>query len=535
MNKLRGIALPPRFTQSDLTGWTDRDLTRLMTSSHLVESGEKVKTFREGKLILEGLRPTEIAVVLALKNKQAMKALTSIQDVHGHFLNTSDCHYSEAGLHAVEKIGTGDPQQIVIPPMLWMAPEELVPKVIGLEWIVGLCLTCLQREDGKVVPFYHEQSYQKLAISSLNAPEMGTFASTAAVLLAAFFKGQPNKGNGRAFIAEMYSAVSSLPKDEYIMLHVAATEGPLNRCFRWGEIRERLIPDQSQSQARPRVPPRKDIVIVPVTAKLPDKKKYYNMGVVPAYADSFVDMAASTSGKAYLETDKCGAILPLWVAAIPTDAQMPEQKDMASAAAFMALCRSQRQTDEKGLSAWSCGYGATGNPTKPQLRMQKKLSMVLGILQSMDTRQILVIFDDLPQELPMLHAQLMLWVTRNSVFQDKRWKYFVSSSASKIISALPDHCVTQTNFIGRYQLLYFPNTFVELPRYSEWSKVDVSQISSLQSLVHPYFPMKRSDISDGETSQTATSTQTVTVPELSKVVHVHVYTRLFSKRVFDFF
>jgi len=318
------------------------------------------------------------------------------------------------------------------------------------------------------------------------------------------------------------------------MLHVAATEGPLNRCFRWGEIIERLI-DQPQIQGRPRVPPRKDVVIKPVTAKLPDKKKYYNMGVVSAYADSFVDMAASTSGKAYLETDKCGAILPLWVAAIPTDAQMPEQKDMASAAAFMALCRSQRQTDEKGLSAWSCGYGATGNPTKPQLRMQKKLSMVLGILQSMDTKQTLVIFDDLPQELPILHAQLMLWVTRNSVLQDKRWKYFVSSSASKIISALPDHCVTQTNFIGRYQLLYFPNTFVELPRYSEWSKVDVSQISSLQSLVHPYFPMKRSDISDGEAFQTATSTQTVTVPELSKVMHVHVYTRLFSKRVFDFF
>jgi len=214
-----------------------------------------------------------------------------------------------------------------------------------------------------------------------------------------------------------------------------------------------------------------------------------------------------------LQDDLRGAILPIWIAAIPTSVSVPEQRTFPVAQKFTSMCRLQRQTDEKGLSAWSSGYGASGNPTKSQLRLQKKLAIVLGLLHSMQSGYEVIIFDDQKTEIVMLHKQIELWVKHCPVkFGTKKWKFVISSSDSRIAGSMVGHTTTQTHWTGQFHLVYFPSISLEIPSESEWSKIEAAQISSLQILLgHNYAPETRGDI------------------------YVHVYTHVFCTQVFDMF
>jgi len=204
---------------------------------------------------------------------------------------------------------------------------------------------------------------------------------------------------------------------------------------------------------------------------------------------------------------------PVWIAAIPTSADIPVSRDFPDASQFMALCRVQRQTDEKGLSAWSSGFGASGNPTKMQLRLQKKLSIVLGLLFTMKESETLIIFDDQRVEIPVLNAQLNEWKKhKNEVLGSKQWKFYVPTSDYRISQQIPAVVTSQATWTGPFHLLYFPNLSLEVPKISEWAKIEQAQLGSLTSLLGVNIDKNH-----------------------RKGTHVHVYTQIYSPRMFDLF
>jgi len=162
MNKLRQLTAPARFSASDLTGWTTKDLSMLLSSSQVTQNKEKITTFRQSKEIKFELNPAEMALITDLKRKHAENVLTSCVDVHGYYLNSGPCSYSESGLTAVEKQKVGGQVPVLIEPALWMAPVDLICSHPGAQWLVGLSMTLLKREEGKVVVFFDQKAYLTL-------------------------------------------------------------------------------------------------------------------------------------------------------------------------------------------------------------------------------------------------------------------------------------------------------------------------------------------------------------------------------------
>jgi len=270
---------------------------------------------------------------------------------------------------------------------------------------------------------------------------------------------------------DLFSAISSLPREEYAALHVALAEGPLNKCFVW---KEKIIKDGKT-------------ILRPVSEKKADNKSYYCYGVLKEYEACFSDISAGPTGKLCLAKDRSGSILPIWVAKLPLTVEVPEERTFAAAAEFMTLCRNQRQTDEKGLSCWSSGFGACGNPTKMQLRMQKKLSMIIGCLLKMDKASCLYISDDMTNELPLVHAQLLEWRKHNATLSDRLWYFVVPSSASKVMSSLKGHVATYIPSTSGNHLMYFPNFAPEFSKKSEWDKVEKQSELFLKNLLGDNF------------------------------------------------
>lgn len=348
--------------------------------------------------------------------------------------------------------------------------------------------------------FFDQKAYLTLKFSSINVSQLLAYGYVLADILNPYFKGLANKGNGRYFISELFAALASLTREEYLALHIGLVEGPFHACFNWA------IRKTSQGSG--------GISYQNVSEKkFSGDHKYYCRSVKQEFIKCFEDCSQTATGQAWLKQDVTGAILPVWVGALPTMVEMPKSRDMASTASYMALCRTHRQTDEKGLSAWSSGYGATGNPTKPQLRMQKKLSIVLGLLLRMSSKEKLIIFDDLVNELPVFHGQLLAWKDHVPALSSKQWKYVVPTSATQIIKFLEGYSTTSTTWNGdNLHLLYFPNLAITYPKASDWQKADLAQKDALHSMLGSNFN-----------------------PKQRGGTQVHVYTGLYSADVFNWF
>jgi hypothetical protein len=135
----------------------------------------------------------------------------------------------------------------------------------------------------------------------------------------------------------------------------------------------------------------------------------------------------------------------------------------------MNMCRAQRQTDEKGLSAWSGGFAACGNPTKFQLRIQKKLSLILGSLMHFPGRTL--IRDTAYAELEYIHKQVLQWMQQRPGIKFGRHVFYVEPQ-SGMSRKLEGYCTTSSNVNSGDHVLTLNANPMESKKESEWSKVD---------------------------------------------------------------
>jgi len=283
MQKFRQICAEPRFTSSELVGWSPKDLRSLMISSSLIESSLAIKIFRRNHRIDQDLTGVEQAIIQQCITKQAQSGINSVVDVHSHYLKLSECIFAPAGMVVAAKQKMGPSKPFIVPATLWLTPVELSSPKPGIEWLVGMAITCLQRSEGALIPFYEAKAYQTLNFTSLEPEQLITFAHVLISYIGPFFTGKKNSGNGRAFIAELFAAFNQLSKVDYLLMHLAVCEGPLSRCFEWG-----LRTTGRNKNGK--------VVhgVQPIDARVPGKPQQVILSVKPKYVKSFFERSADT-------------------------------------------------------------------------------------------------------------------------------------------------------------------------------------------------------------------------------------------------
>jgi hypothetical protein len=238
----------------------------------------------------------------------------------------------------------------------------------------------------------------------------------------------------------------------------------LSPCFVWGE--------------------NKGGKIVPIRGrKTGAEKKWSVIGIRTEFAKSFVDARAHPSvqevcdGLGY----DLGKIFPIFSSALPITYTAPVITSMVLAQEYLQLCRLQRQSDEKGLSAWSCGFAACGNPTKFQLRIQRKLSLILGHLLYMGGKGRLIIIDDAYAELEYINRQIILWKTKVSALDKSRHLFYCPSIAG-MTRKLEGFITTSTQFQPGDKQLFLSSCQLEQKRSTEWTKVEAESAKNLAEL-----------------------------------------------------
>jgi len=148
----------------------------------------------------------------------------------------------------------------------------------------------------------------------------------------------------------------------------------------------------------------------------------------------------------------------------------------------MNECRNFRGTDEKGLSGWSCGFGASGNPTKLQTRLNRKLALILGAMLLKKNGPVIV-EDAMENELLFLKAYTDVW-THHSTLVKRRVFYKCSGTSVRVASALgPSRYTTQ--WTPDSTTIIFPELDATTSKSSEWSKTDEKMKVFLESYYPP--------------------------------------------------
>jgi len=196
------------------------------------------------------------------------------------------------------------------------------------------------------------------------------------------------------------------------------------------------------------------------------------MGVKDEFLTSFVDVSKSEAAK------KCsvgmgyslGVIFPIFIKSLNSRYLKPVIPSMDRAVEYMGICRTQRQADEKGLSAFSCGVGASGNPTKMQLRWQRKLALILGALATNSGSRVMI-FDNTYSELEALHLTIQEWVKNVPCLKNKPYVFFCDATAG-MSQKLAGHITSSTVLMEGDSVLILSAVAAESAKATEWSKID---------------------------------------------------------------
>lgn len=158
------------------------------------------------------------------------------------------------------------------------------------------------------------------------------------------------------------------------------------------------------------------------------------------------------------------------------------------------------------------GMELVGTQLKCSYECKKKLSIILGVMAQMGSDYSIVIVDDLYSELPLLNSQIDAWTIRVPSLQKRSWKFQIPGSQSRVAGAMGQHTTTQTVWRGKYHLIYFPNIPLEMPKASEWAKLETQQELGIASMLGENFDAARR----GD-------------------VHIHMYTHIFTAKFFELF
>lgn len=486
MNKLKKITAPPRFSAADISGWRVSEIKDLSVSSQVTKLSDKLSKFRTEKKIMFELSPSEMQICQELVLSKGRDELIGLADVHGHYLNKTECYFNRSGL-VVQTPSVEEVKQEIVPASPWVAPPKLVKEYPGIQLLVGMAITVLTREDGEIRVHYEAKPYQELAFTGVDATSLQGFGAVLVAFLGPFFKGRKHVGQGREFINELFQAIGALSKEEYVALQVALARGPFNHCFVWSRMS--VIKDVRQ-KAKPGAVA---TVFSPVNSFThSDPDSMFIDAVKPAYKSSFDDKSNSPTVVEIQKTTRIGKIVPFWMAAIPNSYKVPKSgRDLTPAKVheYMTMCRAQRKTDEKGLSAWSSGFGACGNPTKVQLRLNKKLSIIMGQVYSKSHKRVVVV-DDSTSDAGSLIAQLTRWILNNDSFKASMditsWVFRVQRSDFNLLRQYPHRTTTSDTPVEGDCIIFFPNFSPTIASATEWAKVDRQCQESFADLLSPY-------------------------------------------------
>jgi hypothetical protein len=417
----------------------------------------------------------EVAICRTVIQKKKDADLASVTDVNGHYLSKEEVFHCEAGLK-IEKQTVEGLKEVLIPAAMWLAPSDIVVSYPGVQRLIGMILTCVKKTNEGLVPFEEDKLYQQVKFQGLTPAALSLFAGVVIGSLGKYFESTRNTGNGREFINELFSAVGRLSKEEYIAMHWQLAMGPFNECFEWGVLRNGTMKSVKYS--------------------LSQEREWYIMSVKKAYATCFMDAKGTEAAKEFTKMMgyDLGAIMPIFVQALPIKCDMPSTIVMPKLNEFMSTSRAQRQADEKGLSAFSSGVGACGNPTKIQLRWNKKLSLILGELSIQKKSEKLIIIDDAYSELPAIHSMVQRWIVKANATIGKNYVFYLPMSKNTV--GLEGYFTTSTTWSQGDRVLILSKSVQESSKEKEWSKVDVSSLARVKSLMGDYADMEKAERND---------------------------------------
>jgi len=198
------------------------------------------------------------------------------------------------------------------------------------------------------------------------------------------------------------------------------------------------------------------------------------------FVPSFCNAIGGETGQEFVKQMEYDVgMLPIMVAPLPVKFEWPNTLSMPKVVEWMNLARVQRQSDEKGLSAWSSGYASVGNPTKIQLRWQRKLSLILGHLSVQQKGEKLIIYDSMYSELEALNHIIHLWQEKVASLKGKRYFFFCPQTEG-MASKLEGNITTSTVWDTGYRILFLVSKPIETATGTEWAKVDARTRAQIQ-------------------------------------------------------
>jgi len=347
----------------------------------------------------------------------------------------------------------------------WIAPAELIKGYPGIQWIVGMTIACVKRTEHGLEEQRETKLYEMSGFTGLNYTQMSTFAKFVIALIGRDFDATPNTGNGREFINELFAAIGRLSTVEYLMLHRSLVIGPFSECFEWSEVKS----DGTLKKCR----------------TVDASKRVHVLSVKSNFVSAFKDAKVHVAVKE-IENNlgyDVGKIFPVFCGPMPVTYKVPIVDSMPRAVEYMNMCRAQRQTDEKGLSAWSGGFAACGNPTKFQLRIQKKLSLILGSLMQFPSGRTLI-RDTAYAELEYIHKQILQWIQQRPNIKFGRHVFYVEPQ-SGMSRKLEGYFTTSSNVNSGDHVLTLNANPMESKKESEWSKVDYESEQQIADVFGP--------------------------------------------------
>jgi hypothetical protein len=337
--------------------------------------------------------------------------MTDVSDVFGYYNNKEITWFSAAGMHTFIPNEEGKKIEKVFPKQLWVVPENAIAKYPGIQPLVGLCLAVTKIEKGKLVPFISDKLYQQSGFCGLSATSLASFATIVCDALKTYVSELGTVSNGREFIADLFGAISRLTKIQYTVLQWYLATGPLRSCFLWGY----------QTTKTSKL----------ITVQKKDAKDVFwsILGVKKQYTPCFGDISSTPTGKEFIEQMGYGVgVVPVFLGNMPRKLKKPIVTKPYEALAYLQTCRDQRQSDEKGLSAYSSGVGACGNPNKMQLRFNRQLSIFLGCLLEQEEDERLIVEVKSTNDMTMLLHQYEEWSKHNPVLSEKKFLFYVTSN-----------------------------------------------------------------------------------------------------------
>jgi hypothetical protein len=453
--------LPARFDVPAILHFTTSQLRLLQSVSPSTVCPDKEVISWANERGIFKLRPSERSVVnLAMSRKFADEVIEPA-DVHGWYLKRNPTYFSKDGL-VVDLVGV-DKVKVVCPPAPWTVPSDLLKNYPGIQQIVAMTITCVKSTaDGLINMVDAEQIkfYQQVKFTALDHVQLGSFAEVMIDQLAPFKL--THNGTGRTFIEKLFSAFGRMTPVQYLMMHWTLNRGPISKCFEWGY--------------------RENGKLKKATYDFQANRQWIVLKIKDEYAKSFANAASSPGAQTISkELYDLGALFPVLIAALPVKFQVPIIKDMYSCHSLMNSCRQQRQADEKGLSAMSSGYGASGNPTKTQLRYQKMLSLILGALLTHKNRVIII--SNKNSELEYLYLQLDQWIEKKKGIWATTNYVFQIPAYSGMGEKLKGHCTTSTNVQSGDLILDLSSTAAESISKDNYAKTDATVMATLKERI----------------------------------------------------